>query len=398
MKDKPSSPAKEKAGRKKPNIFVRLLAFLVTLALIVGAVVLVVYRDRLNFDAVKRYFTYRSLERSDSGQAESFAHEGSVADAFAAVNGNLLAASSTGVRLYSGSGVKYVDEQAALQRPVVCTAGAWSLAYDAGGETLFVFKNKALVFSPTLDKGTTLLSARLNASGYLAVTTQAKGYKGSVTVYNPSFEQVLQVNRSSLFVMDALVTADNKALAAVTVGQGDAGFESRLAFFRLDRTEEETEPDFAYSLGSRIVLELEEDGAGLWALGDSGLSAVKTDGTPLGSFDYGGRYLKEYSLGGDGFAATLLGKYRAGTLADLVTAGPDGTQFATLSLNEQVLSLSAAGRYVAVLTADRLDIYTSDLTPYSTLEGIQGARKVLMRSDGTALLIASDTARLYIPS
>lgn len=52
--------------KRKPNLLVRLLAFLVTLALVLGAVALVVNRDRLNLDAVKRYFSYRDLERSDS--------------------------------------------------------------------------------------------------------------------------------------------------------------------------------------------------------------------------------------------------------------------------------------------------------------------------------------------
>ena len=66
-------------------------------------------------------------------------------------------------------------------------------------------------------------------------------------------------------------------------------------------------------------------------------------------------------------------------------------------MEEQVLSLSAAGRYIAVLTADRLDIYTQDLTLYNTLEGTQSARAVLMRSDGSAMLIDSETARLYVP-
>ena len=43
------------APKKKPNIFVRLLAFLVTLALLLGAVAAVVYRDRLNFDSIRRW-------------------------------------------------------------------------------------------------------------------------------------------------------------------------------------------------------------------------------------------------------------------------------------------------------------------------------------------------------
>lgn len=69
----------------------------------------------------------------------------------------------------------------------------------------------------------------------------------------------------------------------------------------------------------------------------------------------------------------------------------------SLALDEQVLSVSAAGRYFAVLTSDRLDIYTKDMSLYSSLEGVLGARKVLLRSDGTAFLISSGTAWLYVP-
>ena len=52
---------------KKPNILVRLIALLVTAALLLGALVLVVYRDRLNLDALARWFEYRNLETSESG-------------------------------------------------------------------------------------------------------------------------------------------------------------------------------------------------------------------------------------------------------------------------------------------------------------------------------------------
>jgi hypothetical protein len=63
-----------------------------------------------------------------------------------------------------------------------------------------------------------------------------------------------------------------------------------------------------------------------------------------------------------------------------------------------VLSLSAAGQYFAVLTGDRLDIYTSDLSLYASLEGTQGARKVVLMSDGSAILISAETASFYVPN
>ena len=388
-------------GKKKPNILVRLLAFLVTLALVFGAVTLVVYRDRLNFDVIRRYFTYRSLERNDSGQAESFAHEGSTRDIFVSAGENLLVCSTTGVRLFSGSGTQYANEQIVMEQPVAMAAGEWSLAYDAGGKSLYLFRDREKVFSLGADSGKTILSARVNENGWLAVVTQAASYKGSVTVYNPQQQPVLQLNRSSGFVMDALVTEDGKYLATVTVSQSGASFSSSLDLYRLDRTEEETEPDVSASLDGSVILDLREQDSALWALGDTGVFAVslaeKSLGERKGAYSYPDQYLKEFSLEGDGYAALLLGKYRAGTQAQLVVTDESGEVTGTLDIGEQVLSLSAAGRYIAVLTADRLDIYTSDLRLYDSLSGTQNAQKVLMRADGTAMLIGAKTARLYIP-
>ena len=52
---------------KKPNILVRLIALLVTAALLLGALVLVVYRDRLNLDALAR-------SRAEEGRAFLLKH------------------------------------------------------------------------------------------------------------------------------------------------------------------------------------------------------------------------------------------------------------------------------------------------------------------------------------
>ena len=52
---------------------------------------------------------------------------------------------------------------------------------------------------------------------------------------------------------------------------------------------------------------------------------------------------------------------------------------------------------MAVLTGDRLDIYTDKLELYSTLNGTQGARTVLLMPDGSAILISAGSAAYYIP-
>lgn len=81
----------------------------------------------------------------------------------------------------------------------------------------------------------------------------------------------------------------------------------------------------------------------------------------------------------------------------LVTVSSDGTEMASLDSSQEVLSMSAAGKYIAVLYSDSLVLYTPQLQEYARLDGTEYARSVIMREDGTAVLIGSSSAWLYIP-
>lgn len=382
---------------KRPNIFLRLLALLVTLALALGAVALVAFRDQINLDAVRRYFVYRSLSRNDSGQAESFPYDGGISSQFVTVGQDLLIATGSSIRLYSGSGAVYVSKTVSMERPVARSAGKYGLCYDAGGQNLFLFGDRQEIFSLEQEEGRSIISANLTATGQLAVAAQESGHKGSVTVYNSAQEPTIKVSLSSGFIMDAALSPDGRTLAILTVAVGSHAFESRVLFYHTDHSSDDAVPDAVCSLGNSVILELSWTGTDLWALGENAVFSLAGDGTMTGQFSYGNRYLKAFTLAGDHYAAALLGRYRAGSAAQLSLISPDGTVQGVLDVGEQVLSLSSAGRYLAVLYADRLEIYADGLTPYHTLEGTHGARKALMRNDGSVLLIDNSDARLYLP-
>ena len=125
---------------KKPNILVRLIALLVTAALLLGALALVVYRDELNLDALKRWFDYRNLETSESGEAAPFSHAGGKQTAFAYLDNGVLLASDTGARYYSFSGELYAEEVRSFEHPVLTRSESCGVVYDAGGQDLFLFR------------------------------------------------------------------------------------------------------------------------------------------------------------------------------------------------------------------------------------------------------------------
>lgn len=388
----------QKVPKKKTNIFVRLFAFLITLALIAGAIFLIAHRDLLNLDAWKRYINYRSLERNDSGQAESFSYSGSSSDVITALENDLLVCSEGGIRLYSGSGVCYVEDSVILEEPAAEVCGNTAAVYSVGGNTIYLYRERAQ-YSILSDLEGQLISVRLNPSGWLTVTAQESSYKAVVTIYDENLNKRMAFRLSSAFVTDAVVTDDCKSLATVSIGQNSTSFESTLSFYALPTEQDsgvnyDLTPTSTYSLGNNVILELDNTSA-IWCVGDYGVSVW--DGKDVGSWSCQGNYLKNYAISDD-FTAMLIGKYQTGSQAELYTIDAQGTPSVGRVINKQVLSLSAAGRYVAVLTADHLDIYTQDLEIYATLEGTNGARKVLMRNDGTALLIGNETARLYVPN
>ena len=392
---------KEKPKKKKRNILVSLLVFLLTTALVLGTAALIIFRDRLNLDALKRWYQYRSLSLNDSGQAESFPYAGSPDDLFLDVNGDLLVCSQNTVSLYSGSGTQYVSLQVSMSAPAASVCEDTAVVYDAGGTALHVIRKREPSFE--LKAEGSLLSAHLNKDGLLTVVSQESGYRGVVTVYDAKGAIKASLRLSSAYVMDALLADDSNSLWVVTIGQESGAFASSLSRYALDQVNTdqinyEITPISTVSLGNSVILALEEREGTIRALGDYGIWTVDQTGTLLGSVNWADRYLKNYTLEGQEFSAALISQYRAGGASKLYVIDRAGTAADTLSLNEQVLSLDADGQYLAVLSADRLDIYTDGLTLYSSLSGTQGAQKVLLREDGSAMLISTDSARLYIPS
>ena len=390
---KPNNSPADKPRHRLSRFLARLLAMLVVLAVAVALVTIVVFRDRLNIDSIKRWFTYRSLTLSDSGQAEAFDYDGDLDDTFAVLDGDLLVCSGNAISLYSGSGTQYISESVSMERPVVNTNGSLAVAYDAGGSSLYVLGQRSLVWSA--DGLDPILSARLNKNGQLTVVTQASGYRGMVTVYDASYTPVMSVNVSSAFVMDAALSDDGHTLAILTVGQNGGAFSSRLELYTMDYSSGGYTPDLSSALGNGVVLDLRHTASSVWTVSDQGLAVTDREGHCT-QVDWTDRYLRRFSLSGDGFAIALLGRYRAGSQAELWLVDGQGRR-QTLEFNEQVMSIAAAGRYFAVLTGDRLDIYTDEMELCSTLKGTRGARTVLLMPDGSAILVSADNAGFYVP-
>ncbi len=382
---------KEKKGRRKHSRFARnvrrFFALLVTVALVVVAVFVVNHSDELNANSLRRWLSSRSASAAANQQADSYSFHGDIDSSVALVDRNLLVCSSTELQIYQRNGDTALTQSVNMQKPVIQTSGKYAVVYDAGGTELYLIYRNEIQQTLTAKEGQEILSASVNSNGYITVVQKATGYKASTTVYDSSLKALVTENISSSFTMNSVLSPDNKTLAVVSIGEDASGFDSVIVFYDVSDGQEKGR----CALGSDVVLAMNWNNSGLWCVGGYGTYLVQNYALATSYVD-STQYLKNFSLGGSGYAALLFNKYQGSSTGSLTVLNAGGTEL-SVGINEEVLSVSAAGEYIGVLTANALTIYLADdLSVYAEKENSIGAHRVIMQSDGSALIVSTSAA------
>ncbi len=384
----PQEEAPKRIEKKDRRRWLYLGGVVLGIMLIVLAAVL---WDSTAFDGLRRAVLYASAEKDETGCAKLYTYASEKDGCYASLGGSLIQATPRRILVLGEDGEARYNADVKFTRSAVCSNGEAAAVYDLGGTEIYVLSDRGLVRQLTAEG--TILSCTINEKGMLAVTTNKSGYKAAVTVYDEAGEKAFAFNSSDRFLMTAAVSRDGRQMAAVTLGQSEGVFASNLVIYGLDSTE----PLADSRLTGSAVYDVGVVGKRWCAVGEDGLHFLVTGGEEAAYYDFEGTYLRRCSLEGEGFAALLLGRYKSGTQTQLVTVDEEGAQLAILDVDKEVLSLSAAGKYVAVLYSDELTIYDRNLEVCARLEDMSSAKLVLMRADGSAVLVGADAASLYLP-
>ena len=382
MAETTTEKRKQKRGR-------RFRPFLLVLAAVLALVTAAAYRAGTGFDAIRRRLNYGGAE---TGQVR-YRYEISPKNRFAALGNRLVVLSDVSVCLLDQNGGEAWSAPVNMANPAMAQGGGRVVAYDVGGTELYVLDENGEALHLTSDISSAFLSATLNRKGMLAVTAEKPGLKGSAVVYGDAMQELFAFNSSQRFLMDAYVTDDGGYLAAVVLGQEEGVFVSNVILY--DLTQEAPLAD--YDVTGGLVLSIGQTGDYLATVSDTCLTFASLMGSVRAVYSYGGSFLRDYDLNGDGFAVLLLNQYQSGNVGRLVTVDDSGRELGSLDIRQEIRDISAAGRYLAVLYTDSLVVYNQDLQVYASLRGVDDAGGVLMRTDGTALLLGSDSAKLFLP-
>ena len=384
---------RSQAAPRRSGGFGRALRVLLTLLIVLAVVVAAAWKDLKSLDSVKRLFSYNKITQDEQGKAELYAFSNDRSNVFALLGDHLIVASTTNVTVLGDDGSIVYSGSVKLTSPAIAVGGQTAAVYDIGAQTLLVFSASGLVRDMSGECSGSILSVSLNPSDYLTLNAEKSGYKSTVTVYDASGEKVFAFNSSERYVIDAAVLRDCKHMAAVTLGEANGAVANTVSLYSLGSEKAAS----VNTLTGSLLLSLDSVAGSLACLTDESLTFFTAGGSLAGSYRFEYPYLRGVSMEGDGFAALLLSRYRSGSALRIVTVGTDGEALGGLDSRGEVLSLSAAGNYLAVLYSDSLVIYTPQMEEYARLVGTEYARAVIMRDDGTAVLIGSASAWLYIP-
>ena len=380
---KAKAPPRRKGGGK------RLALILLLLLAVAAGFWYVSNRDLLSMDRMRRVMSYNKAEDG----AELFRYDSDRSASYNLLGDNLIIVSTSRIQMLGGDGAELWSKTVNFTNPAIALGAETAAVYDVGGRELYLFGARGLVRDMSGECENGVLAVSINASDYLALTTLKSGYRSAVTVYTATGERVFTFNSSERYISDACVPADNRHLGVVTLGESEGVFASRMTFYSFDSTEAISET----TLSGSMVLSLGNLGGKLAALQDDRLTVFDADGALSGSCRYDYPYLRGHSFFGSEFAVLLLSRYRSGGAMRLLTVDGDGQRLGLLDERREIVDISAAGKFVAVLCADSLTIYTEELKEYATLSGTDYARRVIMRPDGTALLVGASRSRLFVP-
>ena len=374
----------------------RITLMLLSILLVLLLLAWLIFPHVMNPDRLVRFFRYMGLREKENYGRVTF--EAAAGNVYAGFDDGLLVGTETGLTLYALDGEQKAFVQGSLPTPVLRTGGEVSLVFSPGSSYAAAIGAGGDILLDGALSGA-LLDASVSFDGYSVRLTAESGSKAVAEVLNPKQEAIYRFSSRTRYLNACAVSEKGEWLAVASLEEERSIYRSAVVLLRTDRPvadlEQEDSGAVRAELGNRVIYELRFlDESHLLAVTQDELVFLDLKGELLSTLPLEGERLVDYAVSREGW---LLLALEGGGAARVLSLDASGNILARLDLADRVRSVSAEGRYGAVLTEMELRILDSRLEEYDRSWDVLGATRVVVRADGTALLIAAGGTKLFIP-
>lgn len=384
----------EVKGLKKGSLLTRLaltpirvityavLAFVV----LMGVILFAVFRDRINDKTLSSVFNVFELSGS-SGSTTSIMIDANPKNQYGLYQERLAVLSPERLVLYDKRGVESASTAIHMEKPALRTEHNTVIAFDRGGKTCIVAKEKEIEANYEFGYITT---AALSQNDSYAVAVVESGYRGVVYVYDTAHYNYFRwYSAESGYVQDIALDPSASVLAVAAVRQEQEQLYSRLILHKTNRDQAEAVVD----IPGQLILSISFLGKDrLCVILEYEIRFYKSDGTWLQTVPLEGRDYLGVKFS-DELCALRTGRQGSEYHSMLTLIGRGGDVLGDIALEDYpVDDFDAAGEYTGILQNSTLSLYNDKAVICFSQENLSGYKKLLISPNGSVLLIAQDQA------
>ena len=263
------------------------------------------------------------------------------------MDGDVAVVTTAGTYLYNGNGALTATCLNNYRNPVARAAGGKLLTFDLGGTGLRVDNKRREIFS--MEAEGTLLAAAIAENGAVAVARNAPGSFAEVTAYNPRFELMYTWRVADSYITDLALSRDGTKMSCAGLAMEGQHLAGLVRIHHFDRDEEAARISFPDQVVVSMVWTGEEE---VQVVTDKALYLFDAEGRELARTQLPGELVTYENVPGAVYVA--YGDYRDPSGVTIQAYSGRMELQGEASVDRRVLSLSADGHHLLVLTEGQL--------------------------------------------
>ncbi len=377
-----------KEGKRNVRKKKRTAKIVFAVCVIIFAVVVFMFRDRIEIikwlNTVDTFFG-----KGISAQNIELSYDSSASNPADWYDGFIAILTNRDITMFNSSAKAEFKKDVNLNNPVLKCYDKYTLAYDCGGNELYVTNSYKEVFYKQFDDS--ILNARFTKDGHLVVITKMKNYRGVVTVYSSSFKEVYKVYSASEYVMDADVSNDGKQLAVAVY---DGGFGEILSAVNIYSMNSEKVKSRIEGVDGLILSVDMKAGGRTHILTQNGYYVSKDGKEAEEILSVGNNYLKFYDITQDDNSVIILDGKLVGKSCNIHMFNAYGVETGKVTVDGNLQCYDKTDDFVFVVDDAGLKVYNYDGELTDEMEVSASTEKILASDDGK--LVVFETGNVYV--
>lgn len=330
--------------------FIRYLLLLIMV--MVALIFLFANRDQINGDNFRRLVAKINIGFSATGSADGEVHFDTASSGETVVYKDGFAHATVEKLIVTDkNGTEFQNTQLGFRNPVLTANNRYIFIYDSGGTGLMVADSFSVLFEKQMEDP--IISAKMNRNGSIVVVTEGDGYLAKVYVFDASFKEIYRYRSLNRYILDAVVSADNKGLAVSAMNIEGANIVPEIMYFKLSK--EAVQWTVSFEESPCVDIAMKDDGT-ICALFKWGMVSLSNKGKELGRYQLDSQALQCYSLADDNENIFVVSAAENGH-GTVVICNEKGKVEKTITLDHYVIALDYYNGRIAVLGNQMAGVY-----------------------------------------